>query len=92
MEIQSCRTLEYLQSKHVHHCKYMVEDLGLQVFVLEPSCVCREEVHLYWHSLCGRLQLAYKHNHLLVHFRVVAQIVINIVAEDIPMILLFEYQ
>ena len=81
LNIHSCRTLEDLEIKDVEHGKNVVEYLCLKMFIIQPSCVRREEIELKRQTLCRGLQLAHHKNHIFVYTRVVAQVYVKVVTQ-----------
>ena len=61
----------------------MVEDVGLDAFVLLPDLVAREEIDLNGDAVSGRFLLSDNQVHLLIHDRKAAQIAFDVDAVEL---------
>ena len=67
----------------MNHRQKMVEYFGLQRFIFYPHGIGRKEIEFDRQSMRSGLQLTDKHYHLLIHFGMMAQVIIHVLTEDI---------
>ena len=60
----------------------MVEDVALDFFIIGPLLVTAEGIDLKRHAELGRLQLSHHHGEVVVEFRVVVEVGLDVGAED----------
>lgn len=82
IEINAHGRLEHAQTEGGEHGEDMLEDFCLKVLVGHPFGAVGEEIEFQRQSLCRGLQLAHHYGEALAHTGVMAQVVLQIVAED----------